>query len=89
MEFAEELYISKSIINTGLIISMLKNGNIPYGVFCVCSESDGKYRYEIMSCRELLKDKNIVRYKVLGLAAGKFEAYEVVRAIVEDGHDFV
>jgi len=89
MEFAEELYISKSIINVRAIVEMLRNGDIPHGVFCVCIKKNGKYRYEIMSCRELLKHRHVSDYMVLGLAAGKSEAFEVVRSIVEESHEFV
>lgn len=89
MEFAEELYIGRSIINVGVVVKMLKKGDIPHGVFCVCSNENGKYRYEIMSSHELLKERNALNYKVLGIAAGKREAFEVVRSIVEESHEFV
>lgn len=89
MEFAEDLYVGKSIIDVGVVVEMIKDGNIPHGVFCVCSKKNGKYHYEIMSCRELLKVRNVSNYKVLGIAAGKMEAFEVFRCMVEESHEFV
>ncbi len=89
MEFAEELYVSKSIIDVGAIVEMLRNGDVPRGIFCVCSNNNGKYRYEIMSCYELLKQRNVSDYKVFGFAAGKKDAFEVFRSMVEESHEFV
>lgn len=89
MEFAEELYVGKSIINVGAIVKMLRNGDIPHGVFCVCSKKNGKYKYEIMSCHELLSQKHILAYKVLGFGLGKKEAFEIVRTMVEESHEFM
>lgn len=90
MEFAEEVYVGRSIIDADTVVQLLKRGCIAYGVFCVCTKKNGKFLYEVMSCRELLKERNNTsEYTVRGIAAGKSEAFEVVRTMVEDCHDFV
>lgn len=88
MNFAEELYIGKSIADVSLAVYMLKNGETPVGVFCVCKKDNGKFLYEILSAAELLKERNKNRYTVYGIAAGKHEAFELLRTIVEDRHEY-
>lgn len=90
MKFAEDVYVGKSIIDVYTVVELLKNGCIPHGVFCICTKKNGRFLYEVMSCRELLKDRNNkLEYTVRGIAAGKLEAFEVVRSMVEDHHDFM
>ena len=88
MEFWDELYIGKSIADIQPIVCLLNNGEAPSGVFCACKKDDGRFLYEIMSSNELLKSRNNEHYTVYGLAAGKREAFEVLRYIVEDRHEY-
>ena len=44
--------------------------------------------YEIMSSKELLKERNRDKYTVYGIAAGKYEAFELLRYMLEDRHEF-
>ncbi len=88
MDFSEELYIGKSIADVGSVVYMLKNGETPVGVFCVCKKDNGRFLYEILSARELLRERNKDRYTVCAIAAGKREAFEVLRSMVEDRHEY-
>ena len=88
MDFAETIYKGKSITDLKRIILMLEDECEPLGVFCVCKKKSGKFLYEIMSARQLLKDRNEGLYTVYGVAAGKREAFEVVKAILEDTNEF-
>lgn len=88
MDFAEELYIGKSIADVEAVVSLLKDGTEPAGVFCVCKKENGRFRYEIMSSAELLKEHNRDKYTVYGLAAGKRESFELLRFMLEDRHEY-
>ena len=60
MEFFNELYIGNDISDIGVIVYMLKNGKEPAGIFCICKKNNGgKFMYEIMSSKELLKEIGI------------------------------
>ena len=41
-----------------------------------------------MDTRELIKESNRDKYTVYGIAAGKREAFEVLRTIVEETHAY-
>lgn len=88
MKFADELYVGKTIYDTASVISLMKEGKTASGVFCVCRKENGKFSYEIMDTRELLKERNRDKYTVYGIAAGKREAFEVLRTIVEETHAY-
>ena len=65
MEFFNELYIGKDIADIDLIVYMLKNVKEPAGIFCICKKNNGgKFMYEIMSSKELLKERNRDKYTV-------------------------
>ena len=87
MEFADELYLGGSIRDEKSVISMLKAGQKPSGVFCVCKNINKRFMYEILSAGELLKERNKGKYKIYGLAAGKREAFEVLRCMLEDENE--
>ena len=89
MEFFNELYICNDISEIGVIVYMLKNGKEPAGIFCICKKNNGgKFMYEIMSSKELLKEINRDKYTVYGIAGGKYEAFELLRYMLEDRHEF-
>ena len=96
MEFFNELYIGKDIADIDLIVYMLKNVKEPAGIFCICKKNNGgKFMYEIMSSDEairLIRDGDCIcvrdKYTVYGIAAGKYEAFELLRYMLEDRHEF-
>ena len=89
MEFFNELYIGKDIADIDLIVYMLKNVKEPAGIFCICKKNNGgKFMYEIMSSKELLKERNRDKYTVYGIGAGIYEAFELLRYMLEDRHEF-
>lgn len=88
MKFFEELYIGKSITDIEEDVSMLKRGESRFGLMCVCKNENGRFLYEILSSRELLKERNTDKYIVYGLAVGKREVFELLRYIMEDRHEY-
>ena len=56
MEFSEDIFVGGSITDEEDIIFKLKNGEFLTDVYCVCRCPEGKFRYEIMSCREFKKE---------------------------------
>ena len=88
MKFFEELYIGKSITDIEEDISLLKRGESRFGLMCVCKNENRKFLFEILSSRELQKERNADKYTVYGLAIGKREAFELLRYILEDRNEY-
>lgn len=84
MKFAGEIYVGKSIEDTASVVALLKKGERASGVFCLCKKDGGRFSYEIMDTSELLKERNRDKYTVYGIAAGKREAFELLRFMLED-----
>ena len=53
---------------------------------CRCPE--GKFRYEIMSCRELKKELRRKHFVICGIGGSKSEAFEIFKTIVEETDEF-
>ena len=69
MEFSEDIFVGGSITDEEDIIFKLKNGEFPTDVYCVCRCPEGKFRYEIMSCRELKKELRRKHFVICGIGA--------------------
>lgn len=89
MEFSEDIFVGGSITDEEDIIFKLKNGEFPTDVYCVCRCPEGKFRYEIMSCRELKKELRRKHFVICGIGDSKQEAFEIFRTIVEEKNEFV
>lgn len=88
MEFFEELYIGKGINDVSSIVYMLNHNEEPSGIFCVCKNKNGRFLYEILSSKEILKYRNRDKYVIYGIAAGKRDSFELLRYILEDRHEY-
>lgn len=88
MEFSEDIFVGGSITDEEDIIFKLKNGEFPTDVYCVCRCPEGKFRYEIMSCRELKKELRRKRFVICGIGCSKSEAFEIFKTIVEETDEF-
>ena len=88
MEFSEDIFVGGSITDEEDIIFKLKNGEFPTDVYCVCRCPEGKFRYEIMSCRELKKELRRKHFVICGIGGSKSEAFEIFRTIVEETDEF-
>ena len=88
MEFSEDIFVGGSITDVEDIIFKLKNGEFPTDVYCVCRCPEGKFRYEIMSCRELKKELRRKHFVICGIGGSKSEAFEIFRTIVEETDEF-
>ena len=88
MEFSEDIFVGGSITYEEDIIFKLKNGEFPTDVYCVCRCPEGKFRYEIMSCRELKKELRRKHFVICGIGGSKSEAFEIFRTIVEETDEF-
>ena len=88
MEFSEDIFVGGSITDEEDIIFKLKNGEFPTDVYCVCRCPEGKFRYEIMSCRELKKELRRKHFVICGIGGSKSEAFEMFKTIVEETDEF-
>lgn len=85
MQLIEQIYIGKSITDLGTIFYCLKR-NIPIvNLYCICMLENTKHLLEIMSTKQLFLQRNVCKpYWIVGIAAGKAEAYDLTKAIFQD-----
>ncbi len=88
MEFIRELYIGEKVQSLGVVLYALKRNIAAEGIYCICFCEGGSSFLEILSSRELVKERCQKRkYTVLGLALGRREAYDLLRYILQDLED--
>ena len=91
MEFIEDLFIGKSVMDLRGILADLRRGVAVPRVYCIVYFED-RGRLELLSSRELLHARNRSRpAKVAGIAMGRREAIELLgfmaRTAWESGRD--
>ncbi|HOA79726.1 MAG TPA: hypothetical protein PKK61_01495 [Defluviitaleaceae bacterium] len=84
MKFIKNLYIGDKIKNKDRIIRRLSK-NHPYkNLYCICLDSSSNNLLVILNSSEIKKDINRNKdYKIIGIAMGKEEAFELTRRIID------
>lgn len=84
MIFSKNYYVGETVRNKRRVIRRLSR-NRPYkNIYCICAGNSPKHLMYIIESREMFKPiYSNYEYKVIGIANGKYEAYEVTRLIIE------
>ena len=84
MKFIENVFVAESIEDVNTVFHALKN-NIPvFNTFLICFNGDSQNMAEILSAKEILKEKNREKaYIVIGVDGSRQEAYDLLRYIIQ------
>lgn len=84
MIFSKKYYVGETVKNKSRVIKRLSR-NRPYkNIYCICLGNSPKHLMYIIESREMFKPVySNNEYKVIGIANGKYEAFELTRLIIE------
>lgn len=83
MDFSEDVYFGKSISNIEEVYTNIKNKIPMYDIYCIYISENLKT--EICSSEQIFNEKNKTKnYKIIGIAKGRDEAYDLFGFIVSD-----
>ncbi len=80
----DNCYIGENIKEKDIVINKLIHNHPCKNIYCICVTSCSNNLLDIIKSREIVKDiYSNKRYKVIGIAQGKKEAFELTRKIIE------
>lgn len=85
LEFYDEIYVGESVFDLGTICYALRHHIPVSSIYCLCTSVYSPFPLEIFSTIELLKKRNQEKnYKILGIAGGQKEAFDLLCTIIEE-----
>lgn len=88
MLFTNKYYVGETVRNKEKVVKRLISNHPYINIYCICLESFSHNLMTIFNSKEMNKD--IYRYndyKIIGIANGKKEAFELSRRIVENVYE--
>lgn len=84
MIFSKKYYIGEKVRNKKMIAKRIAH-NHPYkNIYCICVGSTSHHLMDIIESAELMKEIYLYKeYRIIGIANGKKEAFELTRKIIQ------
>ncbi|TCT16838.1 hypothetical protein EDC18_101134 [Natranaerovirga pectinivora] len=82
----ESIYYSDNIKEKekNKIIKKINKNKYPKDIYCLCLTNKVNFQLEILETKELKKEKEKMDLKIIGIAKGKEEAFELTKIIVQE-----
>lgn len=83
MDFSKKYFIGETVRNKHKVVRRLAH-NRPYkNIYCICVGTCAHHLMDILESSEIIKDiYSHKEYKIIGIANGKKEAFELTRKII-------
>lgn len=84
MIFSKKYFVGETVKNKDKVFKRLSR-NRPYkNIYCICVGNNSRHLMDIIESTEIIRDfYSSKEYKIIGIANGRSEAFELTRKIIE------